>query len=220
MSGCECLISGAKTNSRGVAIFLKNNFEYKLIKSAGDDKGNLTYVDINIGLVCLRLINIYAPNLESPSFFERLNQLIEENTMDHLIICDDFNVVLNPEMDCSNYLNINNPKRQVLLETINSHNLIDVFRYFHPDTQRYKNPIKQARLDYFIVSSPFTDHISKCNIMASYRSDHSILEINIQISKFERSKGLWKLNCNLLKNAVYIDLINKTIHKVKFCLQN
>ena len=123
-------------------------------------------------------------------------------------------------MDCSNYLNINNPKsRQVLLETINSHSLIDVFRYFYPHTRRYtwrrKNPIKQARLDYFIVSSPFTDHISKCDIIASYRSDHSILNINIEISKFERGKGLWKLNCNLLKNAAYIDLINKTIHKVK-----
>ena len=27
MSGCECFVSGAKTNSRGVAILLKNNFE-------------------------------------------------------------------------------------------------------------------------------------------------------------------------------------------------
>ena len=51
--------------------------------------------------------------------------------------------------------------------------------------------------------------------MASYRSDHSILDINIEISKFKRGKGLWKLNCNLLKNAAYIDLINNTIHKVK-----
>ena len=97
------------------------------INKATDDKGNLIYVDIDIGLVCLRLINIYAPNWDSPSFFERLNQLIEENTMDHLIIYGDFNLVLNPEMDCSNYLNINNPKsRRVLLETINSHSLIDV----------------------------------------------------------------------------------------------
>ena len=51
--------------------------------------------------------------------------------------------------------------------------------------------------------------------MASYRSDHSIVEINIQISKFKRGKDLWKLNCNLLNNAAYIEQIYKTIHKVK-----
>ena len=38
-------------------------------------------------------------------------------------------------------------------------------------------------------------------------------EINIEISKFLHGKGIWKLNCELLKNVEYIDLINDTIQK-------
>ena len=37
----------------------------------------------------------------------------------------------------------------------------------------------------------------------------------MEISKFERGKGLWKLNCNLLTNADYVNLVNDTIQEVK-----
>ena len=46
ISGCECLISGTKINLRDVSIIWKNDFEYKLIKSAGDNKSNLINVFI------------------------------------------------------------------------------------------------------------------------------------------------------------------------------
>ena len=220
LSKCECLISGKKTNSRGVAILFQHNFEYKLIDHGSDDNGNFLYVDINIGSISLRVINLYAPNTDTPSFFQDISSLIEENTLDHLLLCGDFNLVLSPEMDSSNYVSINNPRsREVLLDTINLHNLKDAFRHFHPNMRRYtwhrKNPIKQARLDYFIVSNAFTDLLSQCNILPGYRSDRSILELTMEISKFERGKGLWKLNCNLLTNADYVNLVNDTIQEVK-----
>ena len=172
-----------------------------------------------IGSISLRVINVYDPNTDTPSIFQDISKLIEENTLDHLLLCGDFNLVLSPEMESSNYVSINNPRsREFLLDTINLHNLKDAFRHFHPNMRRYtsrrKNPIKQARLDYFIVSNAFTD-LSECNILPGYRSDHSILELNMEISKFERGKGLWKLNCNLLTNADYVNLVNDTIQEVK-----
>ena len=53
--------------------------------------------------------------------------------------------------------------------------------------------------------------------MPSYRSDHSIIEINL--SEFKHGKGYWKFN-SLLKNKNYLDLINKIIEeeKVKYAL--
>ena len=75
--------------------------------------------------------------------------------MDHIVLCGDFNLVLNPRMDCSNYVSINNPNaHHTLIETLNTYNLKDAFRYFNPDTSRFiwhrRNPIKQARLDYYM----------------------------------------------------------------------
>ena len=78
-----------------------------------------------------------------------------------------------------------------------------------------KNPIKQARLDYFLISDKMTNIVDNCTIRPSYRSDHSIVELDIIINNFEIGKGIWKLNVSLLKNIDYINLINNLIDKEK-----
>ena len=95
----------------------------------------------------VHLVNIYCPNADTSSFFHSLDELIDENPIDYLIICGDFKLVLNKKIDNHNYVNMKNPNpRQVLLEMMNSCNLIDFFRHFHPDIRRYtwrhKNLIK------------------------------------------------------------------------------
>ena len=70
LSGAECFISGSKTNSRGVAILIKNNFKYKIHDIQCDFDGNLLILDLNIASISVRLINIYAPNLDTPAFFK------------------------------------------------------------------------------------------------------------------------------------------------------
>ena len=52
-----------------------------------------------------RIINIYAPNLDEPIFFENMQKLVENNNQSYLMICGDFNLVLNPTMDTYNYMN-------------------------------------------------------------------------------------------------------------------
>ena len=57
-------------------------------------------------------------------------------------------------------------------------------------------------------------------LMPSYRSDHSIIEMNVNLSGFKHGKGYWKFNNSLLKNQNYLDFINKIIEgeKVKYAL--
>ena len=43
LSGADCFISGSKTNSRGVAILIKYNFEYKIHDIQGDLDDNSRY---------------------------------------------------------------------------------------------------------------------------------------------------------------------------------
>ena len=57
-SNCECLVSGFKSNSRGVAILLMNNFEYKINGSKTYDDGNMIYVDLTLGSISMRMINV------------------------------------------------------------------------------------------------------------------------------------------------------------------
>ena len=74
-----------------------------------------------------------------------------------------------------------------------------------------KNPRKQARLDFFLITSHMIDIIHKANIRPSYRSDHSVTEIEIVLNRFKRGKGIWKFNNSLLKQKEYLNLINNAI---------
>ena len=127
-------------------------------------------VDITVSDFELKLVNIYGPNIDSPAFYHHLGSIIESNRQNYLLLCGDFNLVLNPSMDCKNYININNPKaRKKLLTIIEENNLIDIYRHLHPDTIRYTwrcRHLRQARLDFFLSNNTFTDLISHCDIKA------------------------------------------------------
>ena len=212
----ELVINGSKTNARGVAILFSSNFEYSISYTEKDDMGNMITLDFNTNNTNIRLITVYAPNKDNPEFFEELNLRIENSQSDYTIVCGDFNLTLNPELDNKNYININNPKsRQVLLEIMNKNELIDIYRYLNPNKKRYTwrkpNPLKQARLDFFIANTSIADIISDCSIKPSFRSDHSIIELDISMSHFVRHKSRWQLNTSLLKDKSYVDLINSTI---------
>ena len=177
-------------------------------------------VDINIGEISITLINIYGPNRDSPDFFGKIKAIIETSNQMYTIICGDLNLVLNPQLDCDQYKHVNNPKsRDTVIELMNTFDLKDTFRLMHPFLRRYtwrrKTPLRQARLDYFLVSHPMHDIITNCSINPGYRSDHSSLQIKILLSKFDRGRGLWKLNCSLLKDDKYISLVNKLIQEEK-----
>ena len=73
------LYSGFKSNAHGVAILLKQNFEYKILGEYSDNSGNLIVVDLKIESNTLKVVNMYAPNTDSPAFFENILDIINKN---------------------------------------------------------------------------------------------------------------------------------------------
>ena len=65
----EVIINGSTTNSRGVAILLSKDFEYKIEKISSDNSGNLIQLDLLTNNIKIKIINIYAPNNYDPEFF-------------------------------------------------------------------------------------------------------------------------------------------------------
>ena len=213
-------LNGQYTNSRGVAILFRDNFECKIINTNKDKEGNLLHLDIETQNSKIKLINIYAPNIDNPNFFKIVENIIFESNSDYNIICGDFNLLLDPLKDSHNYKHINNPNsRQVVLEMIKRCELNDIFRFCHPDEKRFtwrrKNPIKQGRLDYFLISNALTDLVDNCSILPSYRSDHSIVQLKLSFTNFEIGRGVWKLNNSLLANKEYLSLIKNILKEEK-----
>ena len=100
------------------------------------------------------LLNIYGPNEDSPDFFSKVQEIIEEYDNEYVIISGDFNLVYNQELDTLNYINVNNPNAEdIILNLKEELNLIDPFREIYENSRQYtwrkRNPIKHARLVFF-----------------------------------------------------------------------
>ena len=70
---------------------------------------------------------------------------------------------------------------------------------------------KRSRLDYFLVSQDLESICENAKILPGYKTDHSLITLDIKLSDQTRGKGLWKFNNSLLRDREYIDLVKKTI---------
>ena len=218
--GYESFFSSFASNSRGVALLFNNTFEFKVLKEKKDLNGNYLVLDICIGKEKITLVTVYGPNSDTPDFFSQLMSNIEDFGNENFIICGDFNLVLDPHIDCCNYRNINNPNaREKLLDIIDQYRLIDPFRELFPTLHRYtwrrKNPFKQARLDFFLFTESMLTYLRNCKIEPSYRSDHSMVILELVFNPFIRGKGLWKFNNSLLSDIDYVNIVKDKILDVK-----
>ena len=118
-------------------------------------------------------------------------------------------------MDAINYLHKNNEKShkqiQLMIEQLD---LIDTYREWNPHMKRYtwSGPRqKQARLDYFLISSNLQTLIPESDIGLAYMSDHSPVYLLFQLNEHVRDKGTWKFSNFLLRDEEYIKIVKECI---------
>ena len=71
-----------------------------------------------------------------------------------------------------------------------------------------------CRLDYFLLSENLVNSASLCEHRIGYKSDHSIVELNINIANFQRGPGYFKLNNSFLLDKVYQEIIKNSITEI------
>ena len=91
-------------------------------------KGSVQEEDITI-------VNIYAPNIGAPQYTRQTLTDIKGEINSNTKIVGDFNTPLTP-MDRSPKQKIKK-ETQVLHDTLNEMDLIDIFRTFHPNAEEY-----------------------------------------------------------------------------------
>ena len=75
--GYDAYFSSFTSNSRGVAILINNNIEYKLINVSRDVNGNVLILCIKAFDKEFVIVNIYGPNDDRPDFYENVNDMID-----------------------------------------------------------------------------------------------------------------------------------------------
>ena len=216
--GYTAFFSSKNSNSRGVAILFDNNFEFKVKGTYKDTEGNVLMVHVYITLMNkdILLVNVYGPNRDDPEFYNVLNEQIKSKNIPNLICAGDWNLVLDPNKDYYNYRNVNNPRATEQLEKImEDFALIDIWRTYNPLLERFtwrrSNPLQQSRLDYFLVSESICNFVRDADIRPGYRTDHSMITLDLIFGENTKRNTFWKFNSSLLRDYTYVKQINDII---------
>ena len=214
--------ANGESNARGTAILINPRLECEVIDTTIDDEGRLVCVHANINGKKTVLCNIYAPNEDSPEFFDQIIKVIEKyDDRDAVIIGGDFNLVLDPSIDRLHSLHNNSNSHKLLSNYMTNNGICDIWRIRNPEAKRFtwfrdkggrnRKDISASRIDMFLINDAMQDSVSDCNIEYGFKSDHSLINISINLDAFRRGPGTWKLNNNLLLDNNYVGIINDTI---------
>lgn len=87
------------------------------------------------------------------------------------------------------FVDNNRKAREKLCTVIREHNLVDTFRLVNGDVQQFTwrrmNHTQQGRLDFFLTSGNLLSKIKESNIGISYRSDHSVVCLQLILKDIE-----------------------------------
>ena len=135
-------------------------------------KGSIQEEDITI-------VNIYAPNTGAPQYIRQTLTDIKGETDSNTIIVGDFNTPLTP-MDRSSKQKINK-ETQVLTETLDEMDLIEIFRTFYPKAEEYTLSAHGtfSRIDHILGHKSNLRKFKKIEIVSSIYSDHTAMRLNI-----------------------------------------
>ena len=129
-------------------------------------KGSIQEEDITI-------VNIYAPDIGAPQYKKQTLTDIKGETDSNTII-GDFNTSLTP-MDRSSKQKINK-ETQVLNDTVDEMDLMDIFRTFHPNAEYTLFPSAHgtfSRIDHIFGHKSNFSKFKKIEIISSIFSNHN-----------------------------------------------
>ena len=141
-------------------------------------KGSIQEEDITI-------VNIYEPNIGAPQYIRQTLTRIKGEIDSNTIIVGDFNTLLTP-MERSPKQKINK-ETQVLSDTLDEMELIDIFRAFHPNAEEYTFfPSAHgtfSRIDHILGHKSNLSKFKKIEIISSIFSDHNTMRLDIRYKK-------------------------------------
>ena len=109
-------------------------------------------------------------------------------------------------------------EKQVLNDSLDEMDLINIFRTFHPNAEEYTFFSRAhgtfSRLDHILGHKSNLSKFKKIEIISSILSDHNAMRLDINYkNKTVRNTNKWRLNNTFLYNQQVIEEIKRKIKK-------
>ena len=75
-----------------------------------------------------------------------------------------------------------------------------------------KTPLKQRRLDFFLISHSLQETVETVDIIPLIVSDHSCILMKLRpVNENTRGRAYWKFNSSMTQDARFVDMLKKEI---------
>ena len=196
--------SHGTSKSKGVGILFDRKLHTKILESWEDAEGRALIVKAEIDDIVYTVASIYAPNKDNPEFIDKIANKVDELSADKIIMCGDWNLVMDTRVDSKNRGHNNYKSAQALANATENLCITDIWRAMHPDKLQFswvrRKPFCASRLDMIFVSEGLAQHVESCEISPHCISDHARVSVQWDFEDMDRGPGIWKLNNLLLEN--------------------
>ena len=220
--GSKILSSHGTSAARGVCI-IYNYRKIKVKKYDCDDEGRLIVALIEAENTEYNIVNLYAPNVNSVEFFQKVTTAIEWGEGPHTIIGGDFNTVLDPCLDRNNG-GAHDASSKFLNDYLEESDYVDIWRCRNPETKRYTwhrgsntDNWQASRIDYFLINQGLANNTQEVYIQKGFASDHAGVFLEVDNPQVDRGPGIWRFNNKLLFNAEFVDAMRESIKIAQLC---
>ena len=218
--GYQAFFSSCTSAKAGVGILFNNNFNLKVLKTYSDPDGRFIIIDIETDERKLTLANIYAPNDDNPSYFRKIYDHLLNFNCEEIIMGGDFNLVLDIEKDKKGGQPRTHKHSLKIVQDISEKlDLTDIWRTINPELERFtwcqKSPTVQCRLDFFLISQNLITNVNNADIKPGYKTDHSLITVELLLNQNQRGRGFWKLNTSHLRELDFINEIKLSFEQTK-----
>ena len=199
-----------------LAILVSEKTNLKIKTIIRDKEGHYIMIKGSIQEEDITIVNIYAPNIGAPQYIRQTLTDIKGEIDSNIIIVGDFNIPLTP-MDRSSKQKVNK-ETQVLNDTLDEMDLIDIFRTFHPNAEEYTFFSSAhgtfSRIDHILDHKSKLSKFEKIEIISSIFPDHSTMRRDISYKKNTvRNTNTRRLNNTFLNNQQVTEEIKREIKK-------
>ena len=110
-----------------------------------------------------------------------------------------------------------NKETQVLNDTLGEMDLIDIFRTFHPNAEKYTFFSTAygtfSRIDHILGHKSNLSKFKKIQIISSIFSNHNAMKLDINFKKKKTVRNTWRLNKTFLNNQQVTEICKREIKK-------
>ena len=174
-----------KQKKAAVEILLLDKIDIIIKKITREKEGHYIMIKGSIHEEDITIVNIYAPNVGAPQYIRQTLRNLKGEIDSNTIIVGDFNTPLTP-MDRSSKQKINK-ETQVLNDTLDKMDLIDIFRTFHPNAEEYiffsTAHGTFFKIEHILGHKSNLSKFKKIEIISSIFSDHNAMRLDINYKK-------------------------------------